>query len=79
MLIRGRLPAPAALTRDETLCTAYREGADVHTLTARRLSGRETITRADRQLAKALNCGLLFGKAARPSPRGMHQARGWQA
>jgi DNA polymerase-1 len=54
----------AALTRDETLCAAYREGADVHTLTARRISGRETVTREDRQLAKAVNFGLLYGMGA---------------
>ena len=55
----------AALVAQETaMLTAFR--ADLHRLTAARVLGRapETVTSADRQLAKALNFGLLYGMGA---------------
>jgi hypothetical protein len=44
---------------------AYRRGDDLHTLTARTLLGTTAVTKADRQLAKAVNFGLLYGMGAR--------------
>lgn len=56
----------AQLTRDPLLLAAYREGADVHLRTAAAVLGvaPETVTRQQRQLAKALNFGLLYGMGA---------------
>jgi DNA polymerase-1 len=42
---------------------AFRAGEDLHTKTARSVLGREP-TKDDRQLAKALNFGLLYGMGA---------------
>ena len=42
---------------------AFRAGEDLHTKTARAVLGREP-TKHDRQLAKALNFGLLYGMGA---------------
>ena len=44
---------------------AYRRGDDLHMLTARQLVGKDEVTKADRQLAKAVNFGLLYGMGAR--------------
>jgi DNA polymerase-1 len=38
---------------------------DLHTLTAKRITGKSEVTKADRQTAKAVNFGLLFGLGAR--------------
>jgi DNA polymerase-1 len=56
----------AAKVADETaMIEAYRRGDDLHTLTARLLVGQADVTKADRQLAKAVNFGLLYGMGAR--------------
>jgi DNA polymerase-1 len=44
---------------------AYRRGDDLHMLTARQLLGKDDVTKSDRQLAKALNFGLLYGMGAK--------------
>ena len=41
---------------------AYRNGEDLHTLTARALLRKDDVDKADRQLAKAVNFGLLYGQ-----------------
>jgi DNA polymerase-1 len=51
----------AKVSGDEALLAAYRDGVDVHRQTAQRVLGKEEVTRDDRQLAKALNFGLLYG------------------
>jgi hypothetical protein len=43
------------------MLSAYTAGRDLHTLTARTLTGREEVTKDDRKLAKAVNFGLLYG------------------
>jgi DNA polymerase-1 len=55
----------AKVSGDRALLDAYRRGEDLHTLTARQVLGIETVTKADRQLAKAINFGLLYGMGAR--------------
>jgi DNA polymerase-1 len=55
----------AKLSGDKALLEAYRRGEDLHTLTARLVLGKETVTKEDRQLAKALNFGLLYGMGAK--------------
>ena len=43
---------------------AYQQGEDLHTATARQLLGREP-TKDDRQIAKAVNFGFLYGMSAK--------------
>jgi DNA polymerase-1 len=45
---------------------AYRDGQDLHTLTAAMILGKPAaeVTKSDRQLAKAVNFGLIFGQGA---------------
>ncbi len=54
----------AAHTGDARLLDAYAKGEDLHTATARALLGHETVSKSERQLAKAVNFGLMFGMAA---------------
>jgi DNA polymerase-1 len=51
----------AKIAGDRTMLEAYRAGQDLHTLTAQSVLGRTEVTKADRQAAKALNSGLLYG------------------
>jgi hypothetical protein len=56
----------AAKTADERrMKGAFGRGEDLHTLTARQLTGKAEVTRADRQLAKVVNFRLLFGLGAK--------------
>jgi DNA polymerase-1 len=55
----------AKVSGDASLLGAYRRGEDLHTLTARTVLGIEDVTPRHRQLAKALNFGLLYGMGAR--------------
>lgn len=54
----------AKITGDTRMLDAYRKSDDLHTLTARALLGKAEITKSDRQLAKAVNFGLLYGQSA---------------
>jgi len=53
----------AELSGDERLLAAYAVGEDVHSLTAAEVLGRRNgeVTTADRQAAKAINFGLMYG------------------
>ena len=53
----------ALLSGDPTMLAAYREGKDLHRLTAAAVLGiePEQVTKAQRQLAKAINFGLIYG------------------
>jgi len=55
----------AKISGDTEMLSAYAEGRDLHTLTARSLTGREEVTKDDRKLAKAVNFGLLYGMGAK--------------
>ena len=55
----------AKISSDKEMLSAYTEGRDLHTLTARSLTGREEVTKDDRMLAKAVNFGLLYGMGAK--------------
>jgi DNA polymerase-1 len=52
---------------EEAMLEAYRNCEDLHTRTARSITGREEVTKDDRQLAKAVNFGLLYGQG----PKGL--------
>jgi DNA polymerase-1 len=56
----------AALVADERrMVEAFRRGEDLHVLTAQRVLGIKEVTKAQRQLAKAVNFGLLYGMGAK--------------
>lgn len=59
----------AELTRDPRMLDAYRTGTDLHRLTASLVTGKslEAVSKDERQLAKAVNFGLVYGM----SPRGL--------
>jgi DNA polymerase I-like protein with 3'-5' exonuclease and polymerase domains len=61
------LRVAAHLAPCDALRRVFREGRDPHRATAATLTGREesTITDRERQLAKAVNFGFLFGMGAR--------------
>jgi DNA polymerase-1 len=46
---------------DGAMLNAYARGEDLHTVTARQLTGKADVSKGDRQLAKAVIFGLLFG------------------
>jgi DNA polymerase-1 len=54
----------AEVSGDQAMLGAYGRGEDLHALTARRVLGIEQVTKEHRQLAKALNFGLLYGMQA---------------
>jgi DNA polymerase I len=55
----------AKVAGENKMLEAYRKGEDLHVRTARSITGREEITMEDRQLAKAVNFGLLYGQEAK--------------
>ena len=55
----------AKLTQESAMLEAYRTGEDLHTRTARQVLGLAEVTKKDRQLAKAINFGLLYGMGPR--------------
>jgi DNA polymerase-1 len=55
----------AKVANEPAMIEAYRRGDDLRTLTAKQILGKDEVTKADRQLAKAVNFGLLYGMGAR--------------
>ena len=55
----------AKVSGDKSLLEAYQNGEDLHTRTARSVLGIQNVTKQHRQLAKALNFGLLYGMGVR--------------
>ena len=56
----------ALVAQEKTMLNSYRQGIDLHRKTAAALAGvpLDAVTKAQRQLAKAVNFGLLFGQGA---------------
>ena len=56
----------AVVASEKTMLSAYRLGIDLHRKTAAALTGvpLDAVTKEQRQLAKAVNFGLLFGQGA---------------
>lgn len=56
----------AEISKDPVMIEAYSKGQDLHTLTASIITGKpaEEVTKNDRQLAKAVNFGLIYGAGA---------------
>jgi len=57
----------AEITQDERMIAAFRKGEDLHKLTASVITGipLEQITSKERQAAKAVNFGLIYGMGAK--------------
>jgi DNA polymerase-1 len=60
-----QLRIAAKIAGDQAMLDAYARGEDLHTRTAQQLTGKTDVSKADRQLAKAVNFGLLFGLGAK--------------
>jgi DNA polymerase I-like protein with 3'-5' exonuclease and polymerase domains len=60
------LRVAAEITRDERMIEAYRNGEDLHRLTASLISEKpiDSVTKQDRQAAKAVNFGLIYAMGA---------------
>ena len=60
------LRGAAVIAGETRMIEAYKSGADLHRLTASVVLGKpeSEVTKADRQLAKAVNFGLLYGQYA---------------
>jgi DNA polymerase-1 len=56
-----QLRIAAKIASEQRMLDAYSRNEDLHTLTARQLTGKAEVSKAERQLAKAVNFGLLFG------------------
>ena len=62
----------AKISGEERMLAAFTEGQDIHTITARNITGKERVSTENRKLAKAVNFGLLYGMG----PAGLrHYAR----
>lgn len=55
----------AHYAKDKTMLKIYREGGDIHTETARVLTGGREPTKDERSKAKAVNFGFLYGMQAK--------------
>ncbi len=67
----------AALTEDENMCRAFREGFDIHTSTASKVFGvaPEHVTLEMRKKAKAVNFGILYGMGDFSLAEDLHTTR----
>lgn len=61
------LRVAAEVANDETMIEAYKNGIDLHLLTASIVTGKELkdVTKQERQAAKAMNFGLIYGMGAK--------------
>jgi DNA polymerase-1 len=56
----------AAISGDENMCNAFREGLDIHTATASKVFNVQTsdVTKEMRYKAKSVNFGIIYGQGA---------------
>ncbi|HRO06446.1 MAG TPA: DNA polymerase I, partial [Ferruginibacter sp.] len=56
----------AAISGDENMCAAFREGKDIHTATAAKVFGvdESAVTKEMRYKAKSVNFGIIYGQGA---------------
>lgn len=66
------LRVAAQISRDRRMLAAYQQGEDLHALTASILTGKlpGLVTKEERQAAKPVNFGLIFGMG----PRGLQES-----
>lgn len=67
----------AAITDDEHMCTAFRDGTDIHTSTAAKVFGiaPEDVSLEMRKSAKAINFGILYGMGEFSLAEDLHISR----
>lgn len=58
------LRVAACLSSDTRMLSIYRTGGDIHTTTAKAVTGKQLIEKSDRTKAKAVNFGFLYGMGA---------------
>lgn len=58
------LRVAAHLSGDPRMLDIYRTGGDIHTSTAKAITGKQRIAKSDRTKAKAVNFGFLYGMGA---------------
>ena len=58
------LRVAAHLSGDPQMLGIYRTSGDIHTTTARAVTGKQFLTKSDRTKAKAVNFGFLYGMGA---------------
>jgi DNA polymerase-1 len=63
-LSQVELRAVAQIAPEPRMIAAFERGEDLHTLTARAVRGTTDVTKQDRQAAKAINFGLVYGMGA---------------
>jgi DNA polymerase-1 len=51
----------ATIAKEERMLAAIAKGEDIHSITARSLTGRQEVSKEERKFAKAVNFGLLYG------------------
>lgn len=51
----------ACLSGDEAMLQVFRDGRDLHTETAKFLLQKDTISSAERKIAKTVNFGVMYG------------------
>jgi len=59
----------AHLSQEPVLVEAYRQNEDIHTVTARLLFEKETVTPEERGLGKTINFGVIYGMGAQKFAR----------
>jgi DNA polymerase-1 len=55
----------AKVTGDRRMLNAYANGEDLHTLTARQMTGKTEVSDEERKKAKPVNFGLIYGQGAK--------------
>lgn len=58
------LRVAAHLSGDPRMLGIYRTGGDIHSTTAKAVTGKQLLTKSDRTKAKAINFGFLYGMGA---------------
>jgi len=68
----------AALSNDEVMCEAFIEGVDIHIATAAKVFGVpvESVDKAMRSKAKAVNFGIIYGQGAFGLSQNLNISRG---
>jgi DNA polymerase-1 len=62
---QAHLRIAAKMANEKVMAEAYRKGQDLHTLMASKITGKASVTKEERQLAKAVNFGLLYAMSAK--------------
>src|SRR5262249_20006653 len=57
------------IAAERNMRKAYATGADLHRITAQRMTGREDVTKEERAMAKPVNFGMIYGL----SPEGLRR------